>query len=80
MCSDSSQHMRMNKVVQEALVMKSHGTATKTKGCKSHLSVKAFGEGNLPSENVAKSTFIILNSFSSSKYRSKLLLISTKIS
>ena len=31
MCSNSSQHMRMNKVVQEALVMKNHGIATKPK-------------------------------------------------
>ena len=46
MCSNSSQHMKMNKVVQEVsrqgiekLEMRSHGTATKPKGvCPTYLS------------------------------------------
>ena len=51
-----------------------------TKGCKAHLFVKAPGEGNLPLENVANSNFTTINSFSSSRYRSKHLLLSIEIS
>ena len=50
-----------------------------TKGSKSHLSFKASGEGILPTKNVPNSTFTPINSYSSSKYHFKHLLLFKKL-